>query len=363
MNDKDSKLEIGYVPYSENLEHPADRRRLAAWAKARDFTLNLVDPLQSDVLVLSNAANFAKWIGKYKGKVVLDLVDGYWGENPSFLKDFARNCLRSYRGTSSLHWVRYTRHLQYAIEHADSIVVASNEQLQSIRQFNKNISVIPDIHLELESEPGENHNTSDKIGHEFLEDFSIMWEGFGYTLKHLEIISDELDEFLCSTGANLYLVTNEVFPRWGGFLGRIHTQNLVNSWFKKSYKQVQIIPWTIENLVKISKRVRVAVIPIDTTDKFASLKSENKLLSMWRLGLICFFSPIPSYSRVAINAGVTELSVRDEDWSKVFHSISNSEFDFEVMRLRTSEFLKFEYSHADLHARWDQVLSEVINHG
>ena len=46
----------------------------------------------------------------------------------------------------------------------------------------------------------------------------------------------------------------------------------------------------------------MSIIPIDSVDKFATLKSENKLLSMWSLGLPVLFSCIPSYSRVATEA-------------------------------------------------------------
>ena len=33
-------LKIGYVPHSTDLEHPADRRRLAAWAVSNEIKLN-----------------------------------------------------------------------------------------------------------------------------------------------------------------------------------------------------------------------------------------------------------------------------------------------------------------------------------
>ena len=151
MHSKTCELNIGYVPYSSNLSHPADRRRIGAWSQYTGTSLNTIHPEKADVTVLSNAANFGKWIDKCEGKIVVDLVDGYLGENPSFIKDFLRNCLRALNGTSSFRWITYTRHLKYACKRADAVVVASLEQLQSISHLNDRISVIPDIHFEIQS--------------------------------------------------------------------------------------------------------------------------------------------------------------------------------------------------------------------
>jgi len=80
--EKSDSLRVGYVPYSQDLQHPADRRRLAVWAAGRKTELNIADPSNSDILVLSSAANFGYWLKRVKQPVILDLVDGYLGENP-----------------------------------------------------------------------------------------------------------------------------------------------------------------------------------------------------------------------------------------------------------------------------------------
>ena len=84
------KLKIGYVPYSADLSHPGDRRRIGTWSKTRRNDLQLEDPTESDLLVLSAAANFDFWINKSKQPVILDLVDGYLGEEPLFIRDLLR---------------------------------------------------------------------------------------------------------------------------------------------------------------------------------------------------------------------------------------------------------------------------------
>ena len=360
MQFRNSYPKIGYVPYTSNLSHPADRRRLAAWAKYCQNSLNTEHPEKSDVTVLSNAANFGKWMKKCEGKIILDLVDGYLGEQPSFTKDFFRNCLRSFNGTSSLRWITYTRHLKYACVRADAIVVTSQEQLQSISHLNQSIRIIPDIHLEFENKI-KNAKTSVKENTSESENISILWEGFGYTLKNLKSIAKPLDNFLNENKVTLFLVTNISFPRWGGFLGKIVTSDLVNSWFPKSAKQVRIIPWSIDNLVKCASESKFAIIPINLTDKFASLKSENKLISMWRLGLVTFFSPIPSYSRVASKAGLAELCLADNQWEEKLKLALREAIDFRELQNRASHFLEVEYSFEGLLSKWDLLLKEIAS--
>jgi len=354
--DKAESVNIGYVPNSSELEHPADRRRLAAWAISRGIELNVENPLESDILVLSIAANFGQWLSRAKQPVILDLVDGYMGEQPSFLKDFARNFLRSLRGTSNLKWITYTRHLRAACQRSDAIIVASPEQREAILKYNSNVYVILDSHSELsfqsfqrDKQISEGPSSDDKK--------YLLWEGFGYTLKHFRLISKELDEFLSRENWGLYLVTVRTFSKWGGFLGKIDTQTLVKKWFPKSCEQITIVPWSIENLKKYSALAKCGLIPIDKKDKFASLKSENKLLSMWQLGLPVLFSNIPSYLRVANASNQLPFCLDNTKWADAFHSLlhlneqqlpENNERELYLKRFHTHEQLMQKWSDAIL---------------
>ena len=103
---------IGYVPHSKDLSHPADRRRIAFWADEIGLDLEITNPRASNVLFLSSAANFGYWLKRAQQPVILDLVDGYIGENPKFSTDFMRNIVRTFRGSSSFFWITYTRNTQ-----------------------------------------------------------------------------------------------------------------------------------------------------------------------------------------------------------------------------------------------------------
>jgi hypothetical protein len=358
MNAENPKpLKVGYVPYSNDLDHPADRRRLAAWAVDNGVKLNVEHPLESDILVLSNAANFGHWLSKATQPVILDLVDGYIGENPSFIKDLARNFLRSLKGTSSLKWITYTRHLRAACEQCDAIIVASPEQREAILKYNSSIFVILDDHSELSPKHSSEVDLAASKSAVAPEKY-MFWEGFGYTLKHFQLIAKELDSFLVRENWRLYVLTVPIFPRWGGFLGKVNSQALIRKWFPESWGRIEVVPWSLENVERFSSKSEVAIIPIDKNDKFGSLKSENKLLSMWQLGLPVLFSNIPAYSRVANASGQYSFCVDDEQWADAFDSLLEPRnllgFEDEGRRLYLNQF----HTHEILMNKWSSVIEK-----
>jgi hypothetical protein len=357
-----SKIEVGYVPYSTNLLHPGDRRRLAAWAQSQGTQLKVANPLKSDVLVLSNAANFNYWLKRAKQPVVLDLVDGYLGEHPPFIKDVARNVLRSIRGTSNLGWITYTRHIRTACRRSDAVVVASEEQRDVILEYNKNVFVILDDHSELDSATSAKVNRQTDSVQPLLSP-NLFWEGFGYTLKHFRIIAKELDQFLFQSGWGMFLLTNEEFPRWGGFLGTVKTSKLIARWFPLSAQRIQIIPWSIDNVIKVANLSALGLIPIDTEDKFAALKSENKLLSMWQLGLPVLFSNTPSYSRVANDSHQKEACIKNGDWLTALLAYSQSPEEREALKKLGLSYISKHHTHEILMTKWNNTLKEIMNSG
>ncbi len=351
-----ASINIGYIPYSTDLQHPADRRRLAAWAVSTRNILNIKNPLESDILILSNAANFGHWLSKAHQPVILDLVDGYIGEQPNFLKDFVRNSLRTLQGTSNFKWITYTRHLKTACRRSDGIIVASPEQRENILQYNSNVYVILDDHSELSNGTGRKVAAPTKLS--IMKEKYMFWEGFGYTLKHFQLIAKDLDAFLVKGGWRLFIVTVRVFPKWGGFLGVIDSETLIKKWFPNSWERITLVPWTINNVKRYSAMSKIAIIPIDKKDKFGSLKSENKLLSMWQLGLPVLFSNIPSYRRVANESNQVSFCIDDEDWEVAFDSLSNSTFPLDYMSDQRESYLKQFHTHKILMEKWETAIFE-----
>ena len=348
------KIKVGYVPYSKDLSHPGDRRRILTWAKSTSNTLLIDSPFESDLLVLSGGVNFNYWIKNAKQPVVLDLVDGYLGENPNLFLDFGRNLIRSLNGKSNYSAGTFTRSLKKACLSVDAVVVASPEQAKDVSPFNSNVHIILDDHSELDSA----RRLRSLIALEPKSERYILWEGFGFTLKHFKFISKQLDNFLFLHNFNLILLTNPIFARWGGYLGRIDSNKLIRKWFPLSKDQIEIIPWSVENLIRNAAKSEFAIIPIDTADRFANLKPENKLLSMWHLGLPTLFSNTQAYRRVANLVEIPEHCLDQKDWSNAFEN-------FEVLDLnqsahRTEKYIAETHTREILIKKWQLLFDSVL---
>ena len=345
-------IRVGYVPYSISLLHPADRRRLATWAAEKGIELNTTNPLDSDVLVLSNAANFSYWLKRAKQPVILDLVDGYLGENPSFLKDVARNVIRSLQGLSSLHWITYTRHLRYACKASQTVIVASPEQGELVSRLNINVRVILDDHSEIDSTVAR---AAHKVSPE--PEQSIFWEGFGFTLKHFKFMAPDLDRFLEEFNWGMNLVTVEEFPRWGGYIGKIQSRDVVKALFPKSWKSIKIIPWSLDNLAMSASKSSFGIIPISPQDQFANLKSENKLLSMWHLRMPTLASPTPAHTRVLSIAGMPKAFVKDGDWYERLSGLAMTLVLRQELATSGAKYVLAHHTHQQLVLKWDEVIN------
>lgn len=354
-----NRIKVGYVPHSQDLQHPGDRRRLAAWAIENKVNLNVNDPLDSDLLVLSNAANFGYWIKRAKQPVILDLVDGYLGENPPLLRDIIRNVVRSIRGTSSLRWVTYTNHLRSACRKSDAVIVASEEQRDVILKFNRNVFVILDDHSELDSTTSTSKNNLNNLPL-LPSSNNLFWEGYGFTLRHFQSIAADLDNFLFESGWGMYLLTNEQFPRWGGYIGKVSTRHLVEKWFPLSKQSIQVIPWSIDNLIKIASASTLGLIPIDTQDKFAALKPENKLLSMWHLKLPVIFSNTPSYSRLASESNQERACVKNGNWVAALTIFTQSSEERKELKRLGMTYISEHHTHRILMNKWSSAIENLM---
>ena len=344
-----ANLRIGYVPYSTNLQHPGDRRRILIWAEANNLKLETRHPLDSDLLILSNGANFNYWIKRTSKPVILDLVDGYLGEKPNWARDFVRNIVRSINGKSNFLDITYTRALKKACKMSKAVIVATPEQRVNVLPFNKNVYVILDDHSELLQKVKRETSTTKQ---------EIFWEGFGYTLKHFKTISRELDDYLSKNQYVLNLLTTESFARWGGYLGRIETSKLVKKWFPNSFEKIKIVPWTLENVKSYANKSEFAIVPIDTKDRFANLKPENKLLGLWTLGLPVLFSNTPAYKRVALRSGLDSACLANDDWA--FALENHESLLSEKSSQLANKYLSNFHSKEVLIEKWDKAIKEVL---
>lgn len=345
-------MKIGYVPYSKNLTHPADRRRLGFWASQTRNKLEIENPLKSEIIVLSNAANFFFWLRKAKQPVVLDLVDTYFGTSPKFLEDFGRNLIRTLTGASSLRFLRYSSHVKWAIRTANLVVVASDEQANLVRIVGGKPMVIRDSHSEVVLENNLEHKTFQQV--------KIMWEGFGYTFKHFNSLASILDLSLFENDWELIIVSTPYFPKWGGKIGKVDLAREIRNMFPLSYKRITIVPWTLQNLREVAARCTFGIIPIDKKDSFAANKSENKLLSMWSLGLPTYTTNTNSYQRVLNEAGLDYYAV-DNNWREILTKENLLADLSQNPYFHIKNYLDSHHNAEIIIAKWSDVLRMALN--
>ena len=173
-------------------------------------------------------------------------------------------------------------------------------------------------------------------------------------------MASEIDRFLKDSGWGMYLVTDLEFSKWGGYIGEVKTRSLINQWFPLSALNIEIVPWSLKNVTEFAHRSTIGIIPIDLEDKFAMLKPENKLLSMWKLGLPCLFSPIYSYKRVAAASEQETAIVSRLQWLTALQRVVTSPTELAQMKVAGQNYLALNHSHEVLVAKWDRLITESL---
>jgi len=350
---------ISYIPYSLDLSHPGDRRRIKIWLDYFGISVNLCEKAvkPGDVLILSSGANLRYWSSRHNGPVVIDLVDGYLSAKTRFTEDISRNFVRALLGKSSFRSITFTNELRRAISECSAVIVSSPEQKRSIESLNSNVVCILDDHTELQTEISEPRNSDG-------EDFVILWEGLGYTLKHLFQVADQIKEFMHGKRVKLLVVTSPKFYRWSSRIGKVDTDKRLKNNFGEILENLEFIEWSIENLKMAAKRAHVGIIPLDLRDEFAVSKPENKLLSFWTLGVPTLCSPMPSYVRVLSAVEGESYLVQESEWKNSLNNIFDMYLDnssiFKLHRENWRKYLMTVHTRKILINKWHQVLQPLM---
>ena len=100
------------------------------------------------------------------------------------------------------------------------------------------------------------------------------------------------------------------------------------------------------------------VIPVDTNDKFANLKPENKLLSMWHLGLPTLFSNTHAYKRVAEEIGAAECCVDSDSWQKILDNLNVDSLNKSLDK--TEKYINDSHTRDILVDKWQKVFQTLL---
>jgi len=341
------KKRIRYVGHSPDLSHPADRRRIGLLADTEEFEIVSPTSINFDYTLLTPNANLTRYLKNKQGRpVYLDIVDGYLSTARNPLEDLARNILRSYQKKSSLGSITYTNHLKRSIREADGCVVASVEQLSSIRHLNQNISVISDCHMEL----------SRIIYNPKM--CGILWQGFGSNLKHLLHIAPELDLVIQKNDLSLFVMTERRYKKFGNLIYNQETMKLLRRKFPKSFERVEFVDWSIPNFTKTAEKSGLGIIPITPDDKFAQMKAENKLLELFSIGLPVLTSETPAYKRVFDEVGQGDNCVSEGKWGERIEAVMSDSGKRVKMQMAGSDYIRSFHQKKSKVEKWRRVFEE-----
>ena len=346
------KLRIGYLPFSKDLTHPGDRRRLVYWAKHRGHQI-VTDLTESvDVLVISERGDLGSASHMKQGPpIIFDLIDGYLSRE-NFLDDWLRGSSKVLTRKISGPPRTFSSIVSQLCTASSAVICSSVEQEALIMPFSRNTHVILDSHDELPFLAYKSH--------EKIQKKDILWEGLPATMGGLADIQSALQKVLIKHSAKLNIISDlQYFKILGSYLPA-KTDVLLKKSLGESYPSSQLVPWTVSNLVNFAMQSSASVIPVQFSSPLQFLKPENRLLIMWRLGLPCLTSKLPSYSRVNEIAGVNGICDSIESWSTALELVLADNNLAEEMVTRGQAYLKEFHNTETLLGKWDRAINSVL---
>ena len=144
-----TKLKIGYLPYSNDLESPGDKRRFVYYANKRNLNFEIADPSKKyDLVVLSQNADLSVWHDYDLGgaKIVYDSIDSYLSIPRNEIKGKLRGLAKYISGKSKYLKLNQWKAIESMCLRADAVICSTKEQAKNIKPFCNNVHQILDIH-------------------------------------------------------------------------------------------------------------------------------------------------------------------------------------------------------------------------
>ena len=348
-----AKLRIGYAPYSSDLNHPADRRRLLHWAKKRGHEIVLDLESGYDVLFLSGRSDFTKWTNRaIRTPVILDLVDGYLGDEDVW-RDWSRGVGKVLTGQNSGTPRNFRKIVSEACFLSQAVACETSEQRETILPYCSNTHAILDFHEEFPLRKfSETTNKESKA--------SIIWEGLPYTAKGLLQLERAFTEISKTKPISLEMVTNLKYPLLFGKYFLQDTVKIIGKIPAVLNDNFKIIEWKLDSVLRSAAKSQIAVLPLDPVATLNHLKAENRLLMMWRIGLPVLASPSLAYSRVMRSIDSSGICSTPEDWEMKILELTESERTRQEIVEKGQQYIRDTHSERIVLESWDKLFGSVI---
>jgi glycosyltransferase involved in cell wall biosynthesis len=343
-------MRLGYAPYSADLRQPADRRRFPFYARRRGIEFELADPRQAyDVVVVTPRADLDAW-SRYRpgqSKVVFDLVDSYLDIPRTDPKALLRGPVKFLAGEARRPFFSYRRLLERMLARADAATCATAEQVAAASTLCPNGHAILDFQSDLVKRIKEDYRVGEPV--------HLVWEGLGENVQWFSEMSGALREVAGHRPAVLHLITAVEYRQFAQRFVRRRTQRVAS----RLFDDVRVYQWSEEMLSVIATACDIAVIPLPLDRPLESGKSENKLISFWRMGLPTVTSATPAYERTMRAAG-QELACRShEDWVAALVGLIDDQALRESSGRGGRAFAEEQHGEERLLEAWDEVLASL----
>lgn len=343
-----SNARIGYVPYSNALDRPGDRRRFAYYASKRGIGFEIADPAKEyDLVILSARADISVWSRYPKAKLVYDLIDSYLAIPRTDLKGRLRGLFKFLSRQSRYLQLDHWKAIGGMCARADAVVCSTQEQRHDILKFCPNVHIILDAHMGV--------TRTVKTDYSAGRSFRLVWEGLPQTLGSLELIRSVLDQLRCRYPIEMHVVTDREYFRYMGKYGKTSTLEMA----QRILPDVRFHEWKEADCADIICSCDLAIIPLSLVDPFAAGKPENKLLLFWRMAMPVVTSASPAYVR-AMQAAAMDLAAKDEtDWLATLERLLGDEAARREAGTLGKIYTDREFSEVSLLAQWDAVFASL----
>jgi hypothetical protein len=339
---------IGYVPYSPDLNQPADRRRFPYYAEKRGLEFELAEPDERyTTVVVTPRANLAQWTQYGSGKLVFDMVDSYLDVPATNLKQLLRGPAKFLTRDANTPFFSWRRAVERILERADAATCATPEQAATIGRFCSNAHPILDFQTRMV--------THVKRDYEAGVPFKLVWEGLGENVRWFSEIRDPLAELARARPVQLHLVTA---PRFKQISQRFWSRDTARI-AARFFDDVVVHQWSEDGVSAIATMCDLALIPLPLDRPLEAGKPESKLISFWRMGLPVIASSTPAYRRVMAAAGQHLHCSTQAEWATALTRLAGDAQARRAAGEGGRAFAEREYGDARLMAAWDAVFSSL----
>ena len=348
-------MRIAYLANSDDLLHPADRRRFGYFARKNNIIFENFDNSKNyDLLIISIAANFHKILSYKKQfpntKIIFDYCDDLLSD--SKLKQLIRPLYESIKWRSFKNFCNFNNLVVEVLSSSDIVICGYVEQRNNLLKYNKSVEVIPDFVI---TETLYKKDNFELVNHERV---SILWEGLSGGL--LRVVKDLFKLFKnLDSKVLLNIVTDPNTYLIGDRFIKIDTKKYLARMSKKYGIEVRFWSWSKTNLNRAIEASDLGIILIPENNATMQNKPENKLVLLSSFSIPVLVSPTPSYKRFINNAGGEKLY----GLSTNFEKLNIQDFcSKKSIRAFVGEHLYNyaikEYSEKKILVKWQNILNK-----